>query len=521
MMNSGLVISDRVRFVWVRHIFFASLPVLLLSGVILFIPPWDIFATDRYRLISVAVLIATSFYFLLHGFSYRKTSLRVGFLCGTGLLTFFVLGAWSSWMSALPRYALLEWAYFIGSALLGIGLYQSVRESKVEVCSSFFRVVFLAVNLYVFVYLLWYLTGVKCQKLFCVQLMFPGFNNQRIFDILFLPLLILYPMSLNCFPDRWLLKNAYWVSGSVWFSLLYVSGSRTNYLAIVLVCPFVYWLSPHSSLMWLKRFALFLLLGMVVYGLLHGAWPLLNGALLEREETRSLFVSSSLHSRLELWRRGVSIFFEHPLLGAGPMHFSYWGDMPHLSEGSGPHNLIVQLLSEWGIVCAVLFVANALVLFYKAVAKFRKSASRVEVPGDTQCLIIFAAWICMMLAAQTSGTNVLLLAGFTGILAGVIVWESDVAEKTRWSIGYSWLAGVSALVIVFLLNGVYPEITCRKEEASAYLKAYPNDWVISPRFWSQGKIAFSDSYLPQCYKDAERLFVEKRWRGWSAPEKSP
>ena len=204
------------------------------------------------------------------------------------------------------------------------------------------------------------------------------------------------------------------------------------------------------------------------------------------------------------------------------MHFAYYGDIPHIGEGANPHNLIIQLLSEWGIFCTLLFSIGVLWLFVKAVVYFRQSTAQLDGLAGSQKLVLFAAWIAMLLATQTSGTNLPILTGLGGALAGLILQENTSGEQLP-CYGYIGRAGVTLLsmaVIVLLINGLYPEVTCRREEASAYLKAYPDDKIPSPRFWSQGKIAFSDTYLAQCYKDAERLFVEKGWRSEPMSESS-
>ena len=66
--------------------------------------------------------------------------------------------------------------------------------------------------------------------------------------------------------------------------------------------------------------------------------------------------------RLQLWRTGLAIFADHPWLGAGIGHFPYASyitaaNQPgiYLGGGEHAHNLIIQLLSEFGIL-ATLFV---------------------------------------------------------------------------------------------------------------------------------------------------------------------
>lgn len=67
--------------------------------------------------------------------------------------------------------------------------------------------------------------------------------------------------------------------------------------------------------------------------------------------------------RLQLWRTGLAIFADHPWLGAGVGHFPYASYITaatqpgsiYLGGGEHAHNLIIQMLSEFGIL-ATLFV---------------------------------------------------------------------------------------------------------------------------------------------------------------------
>lgn len=335
------------RGVW--YLFLASVAISTLSGILLFLPPWQVYATDRYRLFWIVILVGVAGWSFLSG-----GRVRLGKLCAAGLTTFSVLGLISALQAPLPRYALLEWAHFIGSALLGLGVFQYVRQNKMQAFKGLNQAVFFAVYTYTLFYLLWYFTQVRCEQLFCVQLQLPAFNNPRTFDTLFQPLLLLYPLTINHLPDRRPIRWAYWILGAIWFSLLFVSSGRANFLVILLICPMIFVVAPSVGLPWIKRLGVFLLFGGIAYVLLHGVWPYLTGAFVEPGPRSRLF-SLAGYGREELWYRAWIIFLEHPIMGGGPMHFSYDVEIP-LAINAHPHNLALQILSEWGIFCALLFL---------------------------------------------------------------------------------------------------------------------------------------------------------------------
>jgi len=69
--------------------------------------------------------------------------------------------------------------------------------------------------------------------------------------------------------------------------------------------------------------------------------------------------------RLQLWRTGLSIFFENPWLGAGIGHFPYYAylkvgslnDGTFIGGGEHAHNVFIQLLSELGIAAPILLLS--------------------------------------------------------------------------------------------------------------------------------------------------------------------
>jgi O-antigen ligase len=83
---------------------------------------------------------------------------------------------------------------------------------------------------------------------------------------------------------------------------------------------------------------------------------------------RLFHLVSGTSQRLQLWRTGLEIFFQHPWLGAGigqfPLNaYLVVGAQPdgtYLGGGEHAHNLLIHLLSEFGLIAPVLVIALGL-----------------------------------------------------------------------------------------------------------------------------------------------------------------
>ena len=74
--------------------------------------------------------------------------------------------------------------------------------------------------------------------------------------------------------------------------------------------------------------------------------------------------------RLDIWKRGIIIMLENPILGSGAGTFTVAEGLMHQEEGkwSAPHNSFVQVGAELGIPGLVLFI----LILYHAFATVRK-----------------------------------------------------------------------------------------------------------------------------------------------------
>ena len=221
----------------------------------------------------------------------------------------------------------------------------------------------------------------------------------------------------------------------------------------------------------------------VVLGL--GAWAaLFAGGITALDKT-----DAGLSGRGELWAVALRLASEHPWLGVGPMHYVYTPS----PFGAHPHDLVLQIASEWGIPAAL--VALALVL--GAGAGWLRHA-RGAAPDDPPWMAGLTAAFAGALAY--SCIDGFLIAPVSQILAvlvlGALLAEAlpeSLSEARRSPVGRaSWrdlaLAGVALPALAVLLAVAASDGPTLARRPYDYRAAQVAPYSL-PRFWSTGQIA--------------------------------
>lgn len=141
------------------------------------------------------------------------------------------------------------------------------------------------------------------------------------------------------------------------------------------------------------------------------------------------FATTSLGTRLEMWRAAWHIFLMHPVLGAGTGTFMHQASllaeagrtMPSTAEFDHPHNDYMNALASWGLVGLIIWL---LVLGYPLIECFkalRESEQMVRAAGYAGS--IASIGIPIFGLTETMFTHSIILswyATFTAILTAVI-----------------------------------------------------------------------------------------------------
>ena len=106
--------------------------------------------------------------------------------------------------------------------------------------------------------------------------------------------------------------------------------------------------------------------------------------------------SQAMGTRDDLMRLGVRMFAEHPLLGVGAQGFRYLS--PNPLTYNYPHNLVLELGSEMGVIAALSFLAIAFCAFRETLGQLLDPLLRNPLTSTIMLLLIY-----VFLDAMVSG----------------------------------------------------------------------------------------------------------------------
>lgn len=157
-------------------------------------------------------------------------------------------------------------------------------------------------------------------------------------------------------------RIVWFVATAATFGLLLLTGARTYVVGAVVALALL-------NGFWSRNVARTLVVAAAGIALAL-AFP--SDLLSERIDPWQVAQSLSFEERIEVWGVALESFIEHPLFGVGPGGFAdkmFWGGRVY------PHNLLLEFLSELGLVGAALF-AVALGAVVRRVVRFVRSRRR-------------------------------------------------------------------------------------------------------------------------------------------------
>lgn len=177
------------------------------------------------------------------------------------------------------------------------------------------------------------------------------FGNQGDFGV---AMCVVWPLAamLIVGETRKSLRVILLVSVTAFTAAIFVSGSRGALLALM-IAAFAGWIKNR------KRIAAALIVALVLLASVY-ALPEAN-----KERLRSAVhpeTDRTATTRLNLWKAGLAMFTDHPILGVGPGNYApvYLSKYPVLDPSKeilAPHSLYIESLSELGLLGSLPLVA--------------------------------------------------------------------------------------------------------------------------------------------------------------------
>lgn len=206
-------------------------------------------------------------------------------------------------------------------------------------------------------------------------------------------------------------------------------------------------------------------------------------------------IRPGLSLRDVLWQRALDMVLANPLLGEGPGHFAIFDGPDFLA--AHPHNLILQLASEWGLPAAISFVfiwINLIRTFAKKLSSARQTDESPEQLATGEALLITVIGASVL--AMFDGVLVMPWSTLLGaIVCGMSIhWSSNCSKITLQSSGASvpadaLLKGFAAIAVTASIATCWGGWTLRSCHELNNTDKTTSHRYLNPRFWLDGRLS--------------------------------
>lgn len=414
-------------------------------------------------------------------------------------LVFSVLGLVAALLSASPRFGLYEWANTVGLFLVAASIAEEIYSAPDSIFDTVLLFTGVSSGLYVFQALVAYAAALINAEQAAPQDLIIGFDNYRFFNhiqTLGLPLLGLLVMrSKQLNPPKYFNLALWFTVLSLYWMLTFVTAGRGTFVGVWAAALLAVALFRQQAKPWFYVMASSCAAGLVAYLFLYVLGPLLcglqpYGLLIGVAQRTSENLDSS---RWALWQLAIELTKANPWFGAGPLHFASYARYQGLA--AHPHNLVLQIASEWGL--PALFVSLALVTM--ALTKLIKAGMSVSSSdGKNQAIFttFFATAIAVCIDSMVSGLLVMPSSQLWVVLWLGCAWGWTAVQLKIGPVGNMQVSRHTAFVVILVtfalvvcfLNGLLPEALDLPAHENKSLELEPNKErsQFNPRIWRAG-----------------------------------
>jgi len=191
----------------------------------------------------------------------------------------------------------------------------------------------------------------------------------------------------------------------------------------------------------------------------------------------------SLSAREVLWRLAFGAILDSPVLGIGPGQFTRFESY----AGAHPHNWVLQVASEWGLLALLAVLAGLLSLLRRLRAKLTdaQSADHLLTAASLSSLLGLAS--ALVDGTLVMPTTQIQFAMAFGLMLGLLSARgaSSDAMDTRATaarvVAACAIAG-AAFALSWHALSTYP---FQAAEKASFQQRFPGQWRV-PRFWENG-----------------------------------
>ncbi|WP_423836366.1 O-antigen ligase family protein [Stutzerimonas stutzeri] len=293
-----------------------------------------------------------------------------------------------------------------------------------------------------------------------------GFDNPRFlgqFQVLLIPVLLgLFIKHRSCR----LLSIALFTILTLHWCIAWSIAGRGVLLATSMSCFSLIILNRNSFTRTVVTHAAAMLSGLFLFLVAFILIP----ALLDISQRTYESLRLGLSSRDSIWLLSWNIMATHPWLGAGPLHFA----AERNNIAAHPHQIVLQLLAEWGIPATISAI---LVIFYG----LKKASLSVKSRPEPMDAALWAALSGGILLAQVDGVLVTPYSqGWLAILCGIAIsrWTESNGRNSLMKFFISLLL----LPTLLVCGNVVIHLVGLEEFSQSHKQSSP------PRYWGSGWI---------------------------------
>lgn len=440
---------------------------------------------DEKRVTELAVMMVLGLGAIVSGRSGQ--ALPSGRVIGFSTACFFLLGIASSLRSYSPAMGFVEVSMFLMFLMLATMVANEVARDRLGATRRILFILGVGCALYAFTVLVGYVAAMTMPAHFSVHDFTPGFANYR--GLNYAQTVLLPVLALLCLPgfSSPRLRPVWYAVGALWWTILFATSARGAAIGLLAGVIGALVLYRGRAGAFLRALGASAAAGVAVYVILCHLIPSLLGidglGDLGRTVQRSMDDPTSL--RVPLWTLAAELVKSAPLLGVGPMHYAHFSG--GLDTAAGPHNLTLQIASEWGIPALLCLMVAVAAGCLKLLAR-----ARSVMPGDATGQAAYSAWMVIAIAvlvdAQVGGTmsapfSQLTITLFIGLAAGWVVAPAAAPSRARTLAGSALFVAAMAGIAIGAAPGIerwYYDLPLTRHEQEI------NRFGRHPRLWAVG-----------------------------------
>lgn len=396
------------------------------------------------------------------------------------LLGFLILGGISSFQANLTIWSFTEMAMLLGCYGFGLFICKIFCLNQNLEKISFF-IFFVTASSLVLYFIISYISSLYLGLWFDVWGFIKGFTNPRFFGqfcTLIIPIMIA-PVLMK---SKW--NKAFHTLVCMVAFMAIASGTRGTFLGIGAVAVLYYFLNSVCRKFSLTIGKIFLTAFFMQLFFIDFLPKYLNIFVENNALERKVI---GLSARDFLWLQAVEMIADKPFFGFGPMHFANI----QKTIASHPHQLFLQIFSEWGMIFGLLFI----IVFIKVINLIIVEVKYSYINNSEESKIIYICLAASIFASLVqSMVDGVFVMPYTQILfVYMAAWISSMHCRNIEVLNnkiLSWRGGVLSLILIcsacILIYSFFPgSHTHIDAERDKYLS---NFGFLKPRFWLNGEI---------------------------------